>query len=185
VKPLLPLLPRLTCASCDSRPVPTSFLSWKIALDALRAEAIKHTVDDPLGAATAEARSLAREGTRFLGDQEKLAGWMDEARRAARAGRLGASAGLPPPPARTIYGWRVLLSRYRLHAEHYAWHLSAKLEPPGRASTERDWQMLGKIAKYLGAPCDPLTVPENPNDAHHWRWNEEYAAAPPPQTAPS
>lgn len=172
-------------ASCDSCPVPTSFLSWKISLDALKAEAIRHTVDDPLGVATPEARALAQEGTRSLSDQKKFAGWMDEARSAARAGRLGASAGLEPPPACTVYGWRVLLSRFRFPDGHYAWHLSARLEPPGRSSTERDWQMIGKIAKHLGAPCDPLVVPENPNDAHHWRWDEAPAPTQPSQVEPS
>jgi hypothetical protein len=164
--------------------VPASFLSWKISLDALKAEAIRLTVDDPMGAATVEARSLVQEGARSLGDPKKLAGWMDEARSAAQAGRLGASAGLEPPPACTVYGWRVLLSRYRFPDGHHAWHLSARLDPPGRSSTERDWQMLGKIAKHLGAPRDPLFVPENPNDAHHWRWDEPVAVQP-PQTEPS
>jgi hypothetical protein len=175
------LVREAAAASCDSPPVGASFLSWKASLDALRVEAIAQTVNDPWGSANAEARALSRQGAGLLGDQKKFAGWVDAARGAARAGRLGVSAGLPPPPERTVYGWRVLLSRFRFPDGHCAWHLSARLHPPGRSATNKDWQRLGQIARHLGAPHDPLHVPDDPTNVHHWRWDEEPAPAQPSQ----
>ena len=133
--------------------------------------------DERLLVTNAATQAVAREGAPLLSDPKKLAGWIDAARDAVRSGRLGASGGLPRPPERTVYGWRVLLSRYRLPDGHHSWHLSARLSPPGRSATEKDWQRLGQIARHLGAPHDPLHVPDDPTNVHHWRWNEETAPA--------
>ena len=139
-----------------------SFLTWKRSLDKLKAEAIARTDEDPKP--TDAAIAIAEEAAK-----KPMAEWMSSVRRAAKD---GAAAGLEPPPACTVYGWRVCLSRARV-VDRYSWHLSASLSPKGRSSGERDWQMIGKIAAYLGAPRDPLVVPDDPNDAHHWQWLDQ------------
>ena len=137
-------------------------MSWRSQLDQLKAEAIAHTIENPQP--TDAARELASDGLKM-----KLTAWMSKVREAARG---GLDVGIKPPPSCNVYGWRVLLSRTR-GTYGFAWHLSASLSPKGRASTERDWQQLGKIAAYVGAPKEPTIVPENPNDVHHWMWLEE------------
>ncbi len=138
----------------------TSFQSWKRALDELKSDARAQTDEDPTPSEA--ARALAEEAP-----NKPLTEWMSSVRSAARA---GVDAELKRPPICTVYGWRVSLSRVRVPDGRYSWHLSAALSPKGRKSSERDWQMLGKIARYLGAPPDPLVVPEDPSDVHHWQW---------------
>ncbi len=52
------------------------------------------------------------------------------------------------------------------------WHLSASLHPRGRSSTVNDWKMLGHLAMHLGAPKDPMIMPEDPTRVIHWQWLE-------------
>ena len=142
----------------------TTFQSWRRDLDALRRAAIEQTEEDPRP--TAEAIALAREGLQAMQTSTDRGVWVRAAARGLPA------LGLEDPSARTIYGWHVLLSRTRYPDGSYNWHLSASLSPRGRSSTERDWQMLGRIAAHLGAPRDPSIVPEDPNGVHHWQWFE-------------
>jgi hypothetical protein len=52
------------------------------------------------------------------------------------------------------------------------WALSAQLYPYGRSSSTNDWMVLGKLARALGAPPDPVTPIEDtlPNEPVIWRW---------------
>lgn len=75
------------------------------------------------------------------------------------------------PDRVVVMGWEVLLSR-RKQDGIVLWHLSAKLHPHGRSSTENDWKVVGKIAARVGAPCDPVLMPDDPNAAVHWSWTE-------------
>lgn len=78
---------------------------------------------------------------------------------------------LPDPakiPQRVVRGWRVLLS----YAEPGHFNLSVSLHPRGRSSTRADWETLGKIAKTLGAPKEPLVWPKDPNAPIHWVWGQ-------------
>ncbi len=139
-----------------------SFLTWKRDLDDLRHLARTMTDEDPTP--TAEARVIVEEALRLPIDES-----MPKLRAAARS---GVDSGLKPAPTRTVYGWRLCLSRTRFPDGRYSWHLSASLHPRWRATTDRDWQRLGKIAAHLGAPRDPFFVPEDPRDVHHWKWFE-------------
>lgn len=75
------------------------------------------------------------------------------------------------PDRLVVLGWEILLSR-RKQDGIVLWHLSAKLHPHGRSSTENDWKIVGQIARRVGAPRDPVIVPEDPNAATHWSWVE-------------
>ena len=77
----------------------------------------------------------------------------------------------PQQSSVTTHGWLLLLSRVATDAGH-AWHLSASLHPRGRSSTTNDWKMLGHFAMYLGAPRDPMIMPEDPTRVIHWQWLE-------------
>lgn len=67
--------------------------------------------------------------------------------------------------------WRLILSLVD-EADGTWWHLSAKLLKPENGSTEKDWKFLGAVAKYLGAPMDPLSVDktDTATGSTHWRW---------------
>lgn len=86
--------------------------------------------------------------------------------------------------ARTLTsGWSLLLGIFRHHGiEH--WHLSAKLDPPGRSSSNDDWTTLGwiiaRVTESSGTPqrlddIQPLTPFESthPNAVHHWAWHAD------------
>lgn len=76
------------------------------------------------------------------------------------------------PDRIVVLGWEVLLSR-RKQDGIVIWHLSAKLHPHGRSSTENDWKVVGKIAARVGAPPDPVLMPNEPNAAIHWSWTDQ------------
>lgn len=137
-----------------------SFLAWKRTLDKLKIDARAQTDEDPTPSEAASVLAEAAANT-------PLTEWMATVRATAQT---GVDIGLKPAPFCTVYGWRLCLSRMRVPDDRYSWHLSASLSPRGRHADVRDWQMLGKIAAHLGAPRDPLVVPENPNDVHHWQW---------------
>lgn len=61
--------------------------------------------------------------------------------------------------------WSVLLS----HDVH-GWMFSAKLMTPG--SIEKDWRLLGELARCMGAPVEPMpqTILTDPNASHKWHW---------------
>lgn len=82
-------------------------------------------------------------------------------------GALGKS-GLAPDRL-VVFGWEIFLSRRRQDGV-VLWHLSAKLHPHGRASTEDDWKVVGRIAAQVGAPRDPVLMPDEPSAAVHWSW---------------
>jgi len=73
------------------------------------------------------------------------------------------------PDRLVVLGWEILLSRRRQDGV-VLWHLSAKLHPHGRSSTENDWKVVGRIAARVGAPRDPALMPEDPNAVIHWSW---------------
>ncbi len=72
----------------------------------------------------------------------------------------------------TSHGWRLSLSRVATSDGGPTWHLSASLHPRGRSSTVNDWKMLGHFAMHLGAPKDPMIIPEDPAGVVHWQWQE-------------
>jgi hypothetical protein len=75
-------------------------------------------------------------------------------------------------PARlVVLGWEIFLSRRR-QGGVVRWHLSAKLHPHGRSSTKSDWEVVGRIAARVGAPSDPVFLPDDPRAAVHWSWSE-------------
>ena len=76
------------------------------------------------------------------------------------------------PDRLVILGWEILLSR-RGQNGLVVWHLSAKLFPHGRSSTEADWKTVGKIAARIGAPRDPMRMSQDPNAPLHWSWTEQ------------
>ncbi len=76
------------------------------------------------------------------------------------------------PDRIVIFGWEILLSRRR-QKDVVLWHLSAKLHPHGRSSTEEDWKVVGRIAARVGAPRDPAIMPDDPRAAMHWSWIDE------------
>jgi len=132
-------------------------MSWRSSLDQLKAAAIAKTLENPQP--TDAARDLANAGLKM-----EMTAWLSKV-------RGGLDVGLETPPSCDVYGWHLLLSRTKVPAG-YLWNFSASLSPKGRASADRDWQMLGRISAYIGAPKEPTIVPENPNDVHHWAWME-------------
>jgi hypothetical protein len=76
------------------------------------------------------------------------------------------------PERLVVLGWEILLSRRRQDGV-VLWHLSIKLHPHGRSSTENDWKVLGKIAARVGALRDPVIMPDDPSAAVHWSWIEQ------------
>jgi hypothetical protein len=75
------------------------------------------------------------------------------------------------PDRLVALGWEILLSRRRQDGV-VRWHLSAKLYPHGRSSTKHDWKIVGRIAARIGAPRDPLIMPDDPGAPVHWSWIE-------------
>jgi len=84
---------------------------------------------------------------------------------------------------RIVAGWSLVLSLH-VHGGVECWHLSTKLEPLGRGSTEHDWQVLGTIVATLtvlsGYPREaapPEAIPPvdgpHPNRAFHWSWHAD------------
>jgi hypothetical protein len=73
------------------------------------------------------------------------------------------------PERLVILGWEILLSR-RQQDGAVIWHLSVQLYPHGRSSTENDWKTVGQIAARVGAPRDPVLVPDDPSAVVHWSW---------------
>jgi hypothetical protein len=115
------------------------------------------------------AKALVEEGKR----SSSMTTWMSSVRDTVQK---DVDLGIAPAPTCTIYGWRLVLSRARTEDGQYLWQFSASLSPRDRKASERDWQMLGKIAVHIGAPRDPYYVPEDARDAHHWRWAEAMSA---------
>jgi hypothetical protein len=76
------------------------------------------------------------------------------------------------PDRLVVMGWEILLSR-RSQESIVLWHFSAKLHPQGRSSTENDWKVVGQIAARIGAPRDPVLMPNDPSAAIHWSWTEQ------------
>jgi hypothetical protein len=76
------------------------------------------------------------------------------------------------PERLVVLGWEIFLSRRRQNGA-IRWHLSAKLHPQGRSSTESDWKVVGQIAFRVGAPRDPLVVSKDPSAPVHWSWTEQ------------
>lgn len=79
------------------------------------------------------------------------------------------------PERLVVLGWEIFLSRRR-QGGLLRWHLSAKLYPHGRSSTENDWKIVGQIAARVGAPQDPVILQEDPAAPVHWSWIESQAA---------
>jgi hypothetical protein len=76
------------------------------------------------------------------------------------------------PDRLVVFGWEILLSRRRQDGI-VLWHLSSKLHPHGRASTKDDWTVVGRIAARVGAPRDPVRMPDDPTAAVHWSWIDQ------------
>jgi hypothetical protein len=139
--------------------------AWQRTLNDLKQDALNKTIEDPL------AEGLPVQETSEL--LEKLGGklttdGLDQIRNAAQNVYTK-----QPPPMCVVQGWQVALSRVRdPDTGTYHRHVSAKLWPNGRSSTAADWNNLARIVAYLGAPPNPIAVPTNPNDVHHWHWIE-------------
>jgi hypothetical protein len=76
------------------------------------------------------------------------------------------------PDRLVVMGWEILLSR-RSQEDVVLWHFTAKLYPHGRSSTDNDWKVVGQIAARIGAPRDPVLMPNDPSAAIHWSWTEQ------------
>lgn len=140
-------------------------MSWRIELDALRQKASAQT-----RSATADARKILDEmGTRIPDVRTGEITREDVESFCASAKSLGID---PRPPAVTTHGWLLSLSRVATVGGGCVWHLSASLHPRGRSSTAHDWKMLGRLVMHLGAPKDPMIMPEDPTRVIHWQWPE-------------
>ena len=84
---------------------------------------------------------------------------------------------------RIVAGWSLVLSLH-VHGSTECWHLSSKLDPLGRGSTEEDWRVLGAIVAVVtglsGYPKEaalPEAIPPidgpYPNRAFHWSWHSD------------
>ena len=138
--------------------------AWERELDDLKREVLTKTIEDPVaeGLPVEEATELQQIGVRLNSEG------LDKIRAVAKNLQTK-----QPPPMRVVQGWQVAMSRVRApDTGKYHRHVSAILWPQGRSSKLIDWDNLGRIIAYLGAPPDPLAVPESPNHAHHWHWVE-------------
>lgn len=90
--------------------------------------------------------------------------------------RQGQEAPLLSPACLTRWGWS-----HCLNQADGNWIFSAKLHPPGRSSTENDWNRVGRTVAlvYEATGYDPaageptlLTPLEEtpPNATHYWMW---------------
>lgn len=75
------------------------------------------------------------------------------------------------PERLVVLGWEVFLSRRRQDGIVH-WHLSTKLHPHRRSATKSDWEIVGRIAARVGAPRDPVVMPDDPCAAIHWSWTD-------------
>ena len=92
--------------------------------------------------------------------------------------REGRAAPADRPAMLCKWGWTFGLNR----GSPLGWMFSAKLYPPGRGSTNADWERIGRVVAlvsgatgYCGAePPDPMTPSETtpPNATHYWAWAE-------------
>jgi hypothetical protein len=140
-------------------------MSWRSELDSLKQGASAQT-----RRATADARKILDALGGSLPDvwartvaEEHLNNFYAAAR------NLGID---PRPPSVTTHGWQLSLSRVATTDSGYMWHLSASFHPRGRSSTVKDWKMLGHLVMHLGAPKDPMIMPEDPTQVVHWQWME-------------
>ena len=140
-------------------------MSWRAELDVLRQRASAQT-----RSTTADARKILDEmgpGIPDLRDRPVTEDDLESFGAAARS--LGVD---PLPPSVTTHGWLLSLSRVATTGDGHVWHLSASLHPRGRSSTINDWKRLGHFVMYLGAPRDPMIMPEDPTRVIHWQWPE-------------
>src|SRR5271166_495784 len=81
-----------------------------------------------------------------------------------------------------VAGWHFILEHANAEYEAQGMlgkHLSARLVPPGRSSTDADWSFLGKATAVLSVPdhdqgSGALLTPFQttpPNAVHHWHWD--------------
>jgi hypothetical protein len=111
-------------------------MSWRAELDSLRRNVLVQT------------RNCVNDRSMHSGDEH--------------LNNVAVAAAVASSLASVItHGWRLTLSRVVASTGGYSWHMSACLSPRGRKSTDSDWKWLGHFAAYLGAPKDPLIMPEN------------------------
>lgn len=138
-------------------------MSWREELNALKQRASAHT------------RSITSNARKVLDEIEIIpdvrTGGVTKDDVASFDAALGRRGIDPPQSSVTTHGWLLLLSRVRTDTGH-VWHLSASLHPRGRSSTANDWKMLGHFVMHLGAPKDPMIMPEDPTRVIHWQWVE-------------
>lgn len=140
-------------------------MGWRTELNVLKQEAFAQTNNT-----TSNARKILDEmGTRLPDVRTDSTIKDDVASFSTALKRQGID---PPQSSITTHGWLLLLSRVATDAGH-VWHLSASLHPKGRSSTTNDWKMLGHFVRHLGAPKDPLIMPEDPTRVIHWQWLED------------
>jgi hypothetical protein len=137
-------------------------MSWRADLDSLKRRASAQT-----RSSTADARRILDALGRSIADRAVVEEHLNNFYAAARL--LGIDS---QPPSVTTHGWQLSLSRVATTDSGYVWHLSASLHPRGRSSTVNDWKMLGHLVMHLGAPKDPMLMPEDPTRVVHWQWTE-------------
>ncbi len=140
-------------------------MSWRAELDSLKQRASAQTRRD-----TADARKILDEMGPSIPDiRARPVTKSDLESFYAAARKLGID---PLPTSVTTHGWLLSLSRVATTDGGHVWHLSASLHPRGRSSTTNDWKMLGHFVMHLGAPKDPMIMPEDPTRVIHWQWPE-------------
>lgn len=137
-------------------------MSWRTELDSLKRRASTQTQST-----TADARKILD----LLGGTPDVRKVTEEHLSRFHAG-MEAAAAANSFASVTTHGWRLSLSRVATSDSGHMWHLSASLHPKGRSSTVNDWKMLGHFAMHLGAPKDPMIMPEAPTGVVHWQWPE-------------
>lgn len=126
-------------------------MHWRAELDDLRRR---------VSAQVTPERADARDDARGIADDTRLTG-----------GAIDLPIALPLSV--TTHGWRIALSCVATPDRRRAWHMSAALSPRGRSSRAEDWKMLGHFAAHVGAPKEPILVPEDPTRPVHWSWVED------------
>jgi len=96
------------------------------------------------------------------------------------------SGGFPNVMSASYGGWSFCLDMYQ-HGSVEHWRMSAHCDPPGRVTTDEDWQRLGKLVFFVtdatGYPRslrepEPI-VPVNelpPGAIIHWTWHHDGSA---------
>jgi hypothetical protein len=139
-------------------------MNWQTKLDDLKRRASTQTRDT-----TADARKILDTMGSIIPDVRTSKVTKDAVESfSATVERRGID---PQQSSVTTHGWLLLLSRVTTDVGHM-WHLSASLFPRGRSSKTNDWKMLGHFVMYLGAPKDPMIMPEDPTRVIHWQWLE-------------